>query len=308
MTGYTKLFHSILASTIWREDDKTRIVWITLLAMANKYGVAEGSIPGLADMARVSIEDCEAALAKLEGPDKYSRTKENDGRRIEPVDGGWLLLNHAKYRAKMNQDDRREYNRLKQAEHRAKIQARGQLCQNPVSKRQQMSALSAQSEAEAEAEAEAEESSPEGISKGVQGESFRLEAMAPAGAAAPRRFIPPTDEEARSQGTSIGLPETEVAKFTAFYGSKGWKVGKSPMKDWRRAMWGWKLRWDEAGGANHPATHAPNGQIPAWKVQKAAEDRIQALTDQARLMPDGPPRTAILAEITKLKEKTTITP
>jgi hypothetical protein len=24
MTGYTKLFNSILASTIWREDDKTR--------------------------------------------------------------------------------------------------------------------------------------------------------------------------------------------------------------------------------------------------------------------------------------------
>ena len=43
MPGYTKLFNSILASTIWRADDKTRIVWITLLAMADKHGIVEAS-------------------------------------------------------------------------------------------------------------------------------------------------------------------------------------------------------------------------------------------------------------------------
>jgi len=120
MAGYTKLFNSILASTIWRSDDKTRIVWITLLAMADKDGVAEGSVPGLADLARVSIEDCESALAELMAPDKYSRTTEFEGRRIEPVDGGWLLLNHAKYRAKMSEDDIREKNRRRQAKWREK--------------------------------------------------------------------------------------------------------------------------------------------------------------------------------------------
>lgn len=120
MAGYTKLFNSILASTIWRADDKTRIVWITLLAMADKDGIAEGSIPGLADLARVSIEDCEAALAELMAPDKYSRTSEFEGRRIEAVDGGWLLLNHAKYRAKMSEDDIRERNRQRQAKWREK--------------------------------------------------------------------------------------------------------------------------------------------------------------------------------------------
>ncbi len=120
MAGYTKLFHSILASTIWRADDKTRIVWITLLAMSDKHGIAEGSIPGLADFAHVSIPDCERALAELSGPDKYSRSQEHDGRRITPVDGGWQLVNHGKYREKMNTDERREYLRVKQAEYRAK--------------------------------------------------------------------------------------------------------------------------------------------------------------------------------------------
>jgi hypothetical protein len=118
MTGYTKLFNSILASTIWREDDKTRLVWITLLALTDKNGVVEASIPGLADLARVSLEDCERALANLHKPDKYSRSKDHDGRRIETVDGGWLVLNRAKYRDKMSADDRRERDRDRQRRHR----------------------------------------------------------------------------------------------------------------------------------------------------------------------------------------------
>ncbi len=136
MAGYTKLFSTILASTIWKAPDKTRIVWITLLAMADQRGIAEGSIPGLAGFANVTVEECETALAELMAADKYSRTKDWDGRRIEEVDGGWLLLNHGKYRAKMNSDERREYLRKKQAEHRAKtygsIETRYQAASKPA--------------------------------------------------------------------------------------------------------------------------------------------------------------------------------
>ena len=120
MSGYTKLFNSILASTIWRADDKTRLVWITLLAMADKNGAVEGSIPGLADFARVSLDDCLQALTHLQSPDEFSRSKEYDGRRIEIIDGGWRLINHGKYRAKMGSDERREYLKLKQREYRRK--------------------------------------------------------------------------------------------------------------------------------------------------------------------------------------------
>ena len=119
MVGYTKLFGSLLASTIWREDDKVRIVWITLLAMADKRGIAEGSIPGIADLARVSIEDCERALARLQQPDRFSRSTENEGRRIAPTDGGFQILNHAKYRDRMSVEERREYRQKWMAERRA---------------------------------------------------------------------------------------------------------------------------------------------------------------------------------------------
>jgi len=170
MAGYTKLFNSILASTIWRSDDKTRIVWITLLAMADKDGIAEGSVPGLADLARVSIEDCESALAELMAPDKYSRTTEFEGRRIEPVDGGWLLLNHAKYRAKMSEDDIREKNRQRQAKwrERHKNNAPSNAESQDVTPSNTKSRQSRHTEAEAYTKAEAEETT-----KSVEDEELR---------------------------------------------------------------------------------------------------------------------------------------
>ena len=118
MTGYTKLFSSIIASTIWRADDKTRLVWITMLAMADQFGIVEASVPGLADMARVTLQECQDALQELSAPDEYSRSTERDGRRIEPSDGGWRLINHGKYRDKMSRDERREYQRLYQRSYR----------------------------------------------------------------------------------------------------------------------------------------------------------------------------------------------
>lgn len=120
MAGYTKLFSSILASTVWRADNETRIVWITMLAMATRRGLVESSIPGLADFARVPIDACQRALANLSAPDEFSRTKDHDGRRIEAIDGGWRLLNHGKYRDLLSAEERKEYKKVKQREYRGK--------------------------------------------------------------------------------------------------------------------------------------------------------------------------------------------
>ena len=100
MDNYTKLFSSIITSTIWQEDNPTRILWITMLALSDADGMVEGSIPGLARLAGITIEDCEKAMAKLQSPDPYSRTKEHEGRRVIDADGGWIILNRVKYRDK----------------------------------------------------------------------------------------------------------------------------------------------------------------------------------------------------------------
>lgn len=124
MSGYTKLFNSILASTVWSEPDEVRIAWITLLAMAGKDGIVEGSTPGLSVFARLSLDATRKALERLASPDPDSRSKEHEGRRIEAIEGGWRLINHAKYRQKLGKDERREYLKIKQREQRAKNKAK----------------------------------------------------------------------------------------------------------------------------------------------------------------------------------------
>lgn len=96
---FAKLFSSITESTIWVAPDAHRICWITMLAMADRLGRVWGSVPGLANRARISVDDCRSALTSFLSPDPDSRTKDNEGRRIEEIDGGWRLLNHAKFRA-----------------------------------------------------------------------------------------------------------------------------------------------------------------------------------------------------------------
>lgn len=118
MSAYTKLFQSIVTSTLWRESPETKVVWVTMMALADKHGIVEASVPGLAAMSHVSIEECVEALDLFMSPDKWSRTPDNEGRRIAPVDGGWELLNHEKYRLKMTEDERREYERLRKQRQR----------------------------------------------------------------------------------------------------------------------------------------------------------------------------------------------
>ena len=126
--AYTKLFSTIVTSTIWTEDANTCKVWVTMLAIANKHGEVQASIPGLAQICGLALDDVEKAVAKFLSPDKYSRTKDAEGRRIEEIDGGWSLINHAKYRRLASKEEAQEANaerqrRFKSRTNNAKVTA-----------------------------------------------------------------------------------------------------------------------------------------------------------------------------------------
>jgi hypothetical protein len=106
--GYTKLFSSILDSTVWMQASHIRLVWVTMLAMKGHDGIVEASVPGLAKRAGVTMQECEEALQCFLSPDPHSRTRDHDGRRIAEVDGGWEVLNHPKYKHKASAGDIRE--------------------------------------------------------------------------------------------------------------------------------------------------------------------------------------------------------
>lgn len=116
--GYVKLFDKLIRSSIWDEDDCTRVVWITMLAMADANGEVRSTERYLALAARVSEGQLQESLKKLLGPDDRSTSKEYEGRRVEVIEGGWRILNHGKYRQMMRTESRREYQRQWQAQRR----------------------------------------------------------------------------------------------------------------------------------------------------------------------------------------------
>lgn len=119
MAGYTKLFSSILMSSIWEESNETRLVWVTMLALADQFGHVDGTVKSLARVARVSVEECQEALDCFLSPDPHDRSGVAEGRRIVAENGGWTLVNHAAYRQKMSADERRQRDRDRKREKRA---------------------------------------------------------------------------------------------------------------------------------------------------------------------------------------------
>jgi hypothetical protein len=118
---YNKLFTKILDSSIWLEPIPTRIVWLTLLAAMDEDGVVQfASVLNLAHRARVTPEEAHAAVAVLENPDEHSSDTDHDGRRIERIPGGWLVLNAQKYASVVTRSIARERTRRRVAKHRAR--------------------------------------------------------------------------------------------------------------------------------------------------------------------------------------------
>lgn len=123
METWTKLYESILDSSVWFEKKETKILWITMLAKKDENGFVRGNVKSLAGRAVLSEIECEEALKVLESPDKESRTRDHQGRRIKRVDGGWMVLNHLLYRDEIGKEALREYWRRKKEESKRRKQS-----------------------------------------------------------------------------------------------------------------------------------------------------------------------------------------
>lgn len=67
-----------------------------------------------------------------------------------------------------------------------------------------------------------------------------------------KRFTPPTADEVRAYADEKGCT-IDAQRFVDFYESKGWMVGKSPMKDWRASVRSWVSRNGDRATAAAPA-------------------------------------------------------
>jgi hypothetical protein len=119
-----------------------------MLAMADRVGRVFGSIPGLASRARVPVDAAEIAIKTFLSPDKYSRTKDFEGRRIEEIKGGWRLINYLDYRNVMDEETVRETKR----NYMRRVRSKQKTTEKDDVKSGQSNPQSIQAEAEAEAE------------------------------------------------------------------------------------------------------------------------------------------------------------
>ena len=95
---FAKLDNGITKSSIWSEPYHVRVVWISFLAEKDETGFVAGSRSGMIRVCNVSPEEFDEAIRILSSPDPDSRTPDFEGRRIDIVEGGWIVLNHEKYR------------------------------------------------------------------------------------------------------------------------------------------------------------------------------------------------------------------
>jgi len=113
--SFTPLHPSILTSSRWTNSDSDgKLVLVTLMALKDKNGFVSSSVPGIARLAGVTVEAARKVIETLKSPDPDSRSKQNEGRTIGEVEGGFRFLNNAAYleraKARPSTDEReRDY-------------------------------------------------------------------------------------------------------------------------------------------------------------------------------------------------------
>jgi hypothetical protein len=108
---FAKVFSQILESSL-AEDFRVRLVFEDFLKLCDLNGVVDMTPEAIARRTNVPLEIVLAGIEALERPDPKSRTPDAEGRRLVRLDDhrewGWMIVNHAHYRAIASEEQRRE--------------------------------------------------------------------------------------------------------------------------------------------------------------------------------------------------------
>ena len=110
---YARVYEQIFSSSIMEEDLETRYVWFCLLALSDRDGFVDMTIPAIARRINLHESVVIKAIDKFMMPDPSSRTDTQEGRRLEKIreSFGWKIINYIHYRDLRNEENRREYMR-----------------------------------------------------------------------------------------------------------------------------------------------------------------------------------------------------
>lgn len=120
MNTFAPLFNRIVDSSLWLEPDHVVKVFLTMMAKKDADMIVRGSAFNISQWAKKSEVETLDALKVLSSPDTKRIEKQPfDGRRIQRVEEGWLILNGKVYRDLMVQENERARKRRWAAEKRA---------------------------------------------------------------------------------------------------------------------------------------------------------------------------------------------
>src|ERR1017187_6253381 len=208
---YVPIADSFFESSIMREELPVRFVMLALIRLALRAG-ANGEVDIDPQMFALSINlplpTVEAALHRLMEPDPASSSPNEDGRRIVPVDPArpfrnWRLVNWKRYLHIVHLANDAARKREERHAGKDNTDASENVQKRPASSVNGATNTNTNTNTKNEEKRERE------------------------------RFAPPFLEEILEYGKEI--PGLNAEAFFDFYASKGWRVGSSPMKDWKAA-------------------------------------------------------------------------
>jgi hypothetical protein len=115
----------ILSSSVWSEAAHVKLVWLTLLILCDTEGYVGAAIPGIARAAGVALDQTREALSLFMRPDPDSRTQAHQGRRIEPAERGFRILNFREHLDRLSAERRKTRDRVRKFRARKREQVDG---------------------------------------------------------------------------------------------------------------------------------------------------------------------------------------
>lgn len=128
-------------------DWQAMVVFQQMIVLADSEGVVDITPPAISRRTGIPLDIIEYGIKKLEEADPYSRSPNDNGKRITLIDDhrpwGWIIVNYEFYRDLASREDRREQNRINKQKQRDREKS------SDVSISQQSSAMSAHEDEDA---------------------------------------------------------------------------------------------------------------------------------------------------------------
>jgi len=234
--GYAKLYN-ITDSSIMQESETTRLMFLTMLSMADFNGFFKGTEEGLKHKMRIdSKKQFDLSMIVLQSPDPNSTNKHEDGKRIiYQGDNRWWIVNYVDYRTKVDEGYKQFQNRKRQAKKRC-LDAGEEWNEGVWSRKDALDKGFLRDERDKTLQMSRHTD--------TNTDTFSTESVLEVNTVK-KRWKPPTEKECAEWLTGKLVPEHAVREgqeFFMFYESKNWMVGRTKMSKWQVALGRWMRR------------------------------------------------------------------